>query len=232
MEQKNTEPENFSQPENIKNDLKTELQPKPKKAHDDHQEHRGLRSVASTVAILLSSLAIALILARFVFQRIDVVGNSMFPNIHNKDVIIVNKFPVTKSEIEHKQYLPKRGDIIVFESPLDYGSAKDKNIIKRVIALPGERVTLKDGKFTVYNSEHPNGFDPDSAYKDTLPYTDGQVDNLTVPEGHIFVSGDNRTSGESLDSRNSLGTVPIDNIIGEAWLRVYPFDRASNFYKN
>ncbi len=85
---------------------------------------------------------------------------------------------------------------------------------------------------TVYNNEHPSGFDPDSAYKENLPYTDGDIDSLTVPEGHIFVSGDNRTSGESLDSRNSLGTVPLKNIIGEAWLRIYPFSDSKNFYKN
>jgi signal peptidase I len=120
----------------------------------------------------------------------------------------------------------------VFESPLSYGSSKEKSLIKRVIALPGEKVSLKSGKITVYNNEHPSGFDPDSAYKENLPYTDGDIDSLTVPEGHIFVSGDNRTSGESLDSRNSLGTVPLKNIIGEAWLRIYPFSDSKNFYKN
>jgi signal peptidase I len=189
------------------------------------------RSILSLFTVIATSLALAIILASFVFQRFDVVGNSMKPTIHDGDIILVNKVPVSKSKLTGKTYIPERGDIIVFESPLAYGSSKDKNIIKRVIAFPGERVNLKDGKFTVYNQEHPNGFDPDSAYKDTLPHTDGEVNDLVVPEGHLFVSGDNRTSGESLDSRNALGTVPLKNIIGEAWLRVYPFGDAKNFYK-
>lgn len=197
---------------------------------EDNTKSTG-RSILSLFTVIASSLALAIFLASFVFQRFDVVGNSMKPTIHNGDIILVNKIPVSKHRLTGKTYIPERGDIIVFESPLAYGNSKDKNIIKRVIAFPGERVNLKDGKFTVYNKNHPNGFDPDSAYKDTLPHTDGEVNNLTVPEGHLFVSGDNRTSGESLDSRNALGTVPLKNIIGEAWVRVYPFSDAKNFYK-
>jgi signal peptidase I len=189
-------------------------------------------SALSYVGVVISAFVLALILTNFVFQKFDVIGSSMYPTIHDKDVILVNKLPVTKSKVHHGTYLPKRGDIIVFESPLSYGSSKEKSLIKRVIGFPGERVSLKNGKITIYNNEHPNGFDPDSSYKDTLPYTDGDIENITIPEGQIFVSGDNRASGESLDSRNSLGTVPLENIIGEAWLRIYPFSSTKNFYSN
>jgi signal peptidase I len=204
-------------------------EPKKMKIHTDKNE---ANSTLSFIGVVVSAFVLALILTNFVFQKFDVVGSSMYPTVHDKDIILVNKLPVTKSKLSNKTYIPQRGDIIVFESPLSYGSSKEKSLIKRVIALPGEKVSLKSGKITVYNDEHPNGFDPDSAYKENLPYTDGDIDSLTVPEGHIFVSGDNRTSGESLDSRNSLGTVPLKNIIGEAWLRIYPFSDSKNFYKN
>jgi signal peptidase I len=202
------------------------------KPRDANHHANGGRTALSFIGVIVSAFVLALILTNFVFQKFDVVGNSMYPTIHDKDIILVNKVPVTKSKIQNKTYIPKRGDIIVFQSPLAYGSSSDKNLIKRVIALPGEKVNLKAGKLTVYNNENPNGFDPDSDYKDTLPYTDGDIEGLVVPEGHIFVSGDNRASGESLDSRNSLGTVPLDNIVGEAWLRIYPFSSSKNFYRN
>jgi signal peptidase I len=124
-----------------------------------------------------------------------------------------------------KNYVPKRGDIIVFVDPLQ----PDLQLIKRVIGLPGEHVVVKDGKITVFNKESPNGFNPDDAeYGKNLPVTSGNTD-ITVPEGHLFVSGDNREGSNSLDSRNELGTVPEENIIGTLQVRIFPFDRAQFF---
>ena len=104
---------------------------------------------------------------------------------------------------------------------------KDQYIIKRVIAFPGERVVVADGKLTVYNEEHPEGFEPDQETRKSS--NDGPKENVSgsintiVPEGEIFVSGDNREGQNSYDSRNGLGTVPYCRIVGPVSTRLYPF---------
>ena len=149
----------------------------------------------------------------------------MFPTLHDGDRLIISKVGKTGARLQGKNYLPKRGDIIVFIDP----QRSDLQLIKRVIGLPGERVVVKDGTLTVYNSEKPQGFRPDDAdYGKNLPRTSGETD-VTVPKDHIFVSGDNREGSNSLDSRNELGTVPEELIIGTLQVRVWPLDSAKFF---
>ncbi len=114
--------------------------------------------------------------------------------------------------------MPDRGEIVVFHNPRNVDSPQ---LIKRVIGLPGERVVVNDGNIFIFNSENPNGFMPDKSFGLELDITVGNVD-LVVPEGNIFVAGDNRYQGGSLDSRNELGTVPVDLIVGELVLRILP----------
>lgn len=139
-----------------------------------------------------------LVLNAFVFRSYNVVGSSMENTLHNDDRIIVNRLPVTWSHFWGSEYVPERGQVIVFangeatgpltcEAPV--GKA-DQYIIKRVIAFPGERVTVKDGVLTVYNEEHPNGFSPDEATRvdennGPKEYSSGEVD-MVVPEGEIL----------------------------------------------
>ena len=157
------------------------------------------------------------------------------------DRIIVNRLAVSWSHFQGKEYVPKRGDIIIFangdaDGPLTCeaeGRHDEQYIVKRVIAFPGERVTVKDGVLTVYNEELPNGFSPDEATRvdennGPKEYSSGEVD-MVVPEGEIFVAGDNREGSHSFDSRSGLGTVPYCRIIGPAAIRIYPFDKIRMF---
>lgn len=204
----------------------------PEPSEDKPAKREGLRSVLSTIGILMTAPLIAIFMIAFVFQSYQVDGPSMETTLQNNDRLIVWKWPRTWARITSNSYLPNRGDIIIFNEPdlSDYGQGINKQLIKRVIALPGERVVVKDGKVTVYNKEHPNGFQPDK----TLPYgeggshipqTDGDVD-ITLPEGQIFVCGDNRP--DSLDSR-AFGPVPLDNVVGKLAVRILPISSAERF---
>lgn len=150
------------------------------------------------------------------------------------DRLIVDRLPVAWSMIQGKPYSPERGQIIVFKNPrYSFGQA-DEYIVKRVIAFAGERVVLKDGKYTVYNSAHPNGFNPDSENKgEPGTPTAGNVD-VTVPDDDLFVSGDHRQldpngTPYSLDSRNGLGYIPLSDVVGPVGLRIYPFQSIRSF---
>lgn len=142
----------------------------------------------------------------------------MEPTLSNGDRLIVSKIGVTWAKITGGDFVPKRGEIIIF----DRGVAYNTELVKRVIGLPGERVVVKDGKITIYNSENPDGFEPDSAYNQDFDATDGDVDVL-VGEDEVFVVGDNRSRNHSLDSRDpSIGNVPVKNIVGSLEARVLP----------
>lgn len=181
--------------------------------------------IFSFILTIVAAFILVNLINMFVFQSYKVFGSSMFPTLHNGDRLIISKVAKTSSKISKNTFQPTRGNIIVFIDPIQ----PDLQLIKRVIGLPGERVVVKDKKITVYNSAHPEGFNPDDAeYGKVLPPTSGNTD-ITIPAGHIFVSGDNREGSNSLDSRNELGTVPEENIIGTLMVRVFPFDQARFF---
>ena len=189
----------------------------------------GWRSVLSTVLILALAPLIAWLMITFVFQSYEVDGPSMESTLQDKDRLIVLKTGKTAAKISNDEYIPKRHEIIIFvkHGLAELGTAQDKQLIKRVIALPGERVVVKDGKITVYNDEHPEGFDPDKDqdYAKSIAFTNGNVD-IVVPEGQVFVAGDNR--GNSLDSR-SFGPVNHEDIIGKLVFRLFPINKAEGF---
>lgn len=179
----------------------------------------SIKDVVSTVLLFGGALLTAILLNVFVFQSYEVDGQSMEPTLQNQDRLIIYKFGKTLANIEKKTFMPKRGDIIVFHKP----NGTSDQLIKRVIGLPGDHVVVKNEKITIYNSEHPNGFNPDDApYGGDLSPTAGNVD-VTVGDGEVFVCGDNRIPGASLDSRSLLGNVPTKLIVGKLALRYLPF---------
>jgi signal peptidase I len=189
----------------------------------------GWRGALSTILILVAAPVVALLLINFVFQSYQVSGPSMQTTLQDNDRLIVNKIPRTIAKITGKAYIPDRGDIIIFakHGVQEFGSQSDKQLIKRVIGLPGERIIVKDGKITIINSEFPNGFDPDTSeeWKDNLSATTGNVD-VTLGEDEIFVCGDNRSN--SLDSR-TIGPISAADIIGKLTFRLFPIGEAKSF---
>jgi signal peptidase I len=207
----------------------------PKSSGDDAEittnpdKHGAFRELLSTVGILATALIVALLMIMFVFRSYQVDGPSMETTLQNADKLIIWKIPRTWSRITHHAYIPNRGDVIIFsESGLSqFGQTDTKQLIKRVIGLPGDRVVVRDGFVTVFNKAHPAGFQPDKTlpYGKVIPTTSGDIDT-TIVAGQVFVCGDNRP--DSLDSR-AFGPIKADQIIGKLVIRVFPISNAKPF---
>lgn len=193
---------------------------------DPSGKREGLKSIISTVLLFVLAPLFALFMIVFVFQSYVVDGSSMEPTLQNGNRVFILKLPKSVASLQNKVFVPTRGEIIVFKKPSDPGV----QLIKRVIGLPGERVVVKDNKITVYNADFPEGFNPDTAggYGSTLAPTGGETD-VIVGKGELFVSGDNREPGGSLDSRTGLGLVPTENIVGRLWIRYFPLSEFKTF---
>jgi signal peptidase I len=183
--------------------------------------------VSSLFVFLVVPVAIALLLTAFIIQSYQVDGESMETTLQHRDRLLVEKLPRTWARITNNNYIPDRGDIVVFNQSGLPDSFYQKQLIKRVIGLPGERVVVKNGFITVYNSEHSQGFNPDTTgkYKISSPTTIGDID-VSLDSEEIFVCGDNRNNSE--DSRY-FGPVNSDNIVGKLVVRLLPINKAQKF---
>lgn len=207
--------------------------PRPQaRVHSTESPKNRLKNTLSTIGILLLAPIIAVFLTLFVFQSYQVDGPSMEATLQNNDRLIVWKLPRTWSRITGNQYVPNRGDIIILnESGLSsYGSPEDtKQLVKRVIGLPGDHIVIKNNVLTVYNTEHPGGFEPDT----TLPYgkngsippTTNNLD-VTLTGSQLFVCGDNRPN--SLDSR-TFGPIQTNQVVGKLVARILPLNNTKIF---
>jgi signal peptidase I len=209
--------------------LAAKPQPDDDDARGDVNDGGGFGEFISTVGILLTALAVAVLMIMFVFRSYQVDGPSMQTTLQNADKLIIWKVPRTIARITHHAYVPNRGDVIIFtESGLSaFGQTDTKQLIKRVIGLPGEHVVVSAGVVTIYNHAHPSGFQPDKTlpYGNVIPNTSGDVD-VTLQPSQIFVCGDNRP--DSLDSR-TFGPINVNQIIGKLVLRVFPISQAKAF---
>ena len=160
------------------------------------------------------SIVVAVVLAFFIRQFIVelyiVDGPSMRPTLQSQERLVVNKFI-------YRFRAPEKGEVLVFRYPRD----PSRDFIKRVIATPGDTIEIRGGHVFV-NDQLLN-----EPY--ILDTTRSEYPKATVPEGTIFVMGDNRN--RSTDSRTeSIGCVDTRYIIGKAWLRILPFGRFGSIY--
>lgn len=196
---------------------------KPSRAKD------GLRSILSTLAILIIAPIMALLITAFVFQSYEVDGPSMESTLQDRDRLIVTKLGKTWSLLSRGQYIPHRGAIIVFKQNEGFDDGQgERQLIKRVIGLPGDRVVVKDGSITIFNAASPGGFNPDKnvSWSSIVGETSGPMIDVTVQPGEVFVCGDNRAN--SLDSR-AFGPIKSSSIVGSLSFRILPIKKARHF---
>jgi signal peptidase I len=173
------------------------------------------RSVIEWGSVLVGALVLAMLVRTFLFQAFYIPSPSMEPTLWSGDRILVNKLSYQLHDVN-------RGDLVVFRSPPD-SVAGGEDLIKRVIALPGERVTSDGGRLLIGGGlliEPYLPFQNGTADFGIVPWCNvAEMGACTVPDGHVFVMGDNRAN--SRDSR-FFGPVPVESIVGRAFVRVWP----------
>ena len=157
------------------------------------------------VILLISFVLVFGFVRPYVVEAFRIPSESMVPTLEIGDRLFVNKFIYRFTD-------PERGDIVVFKSV----EGGEEDLIKRVVAVPGDMVEVRDGELYV-NGQPQEGSYVNREFPDRSYYGPN-----TVPEGHVFVMGDNRAN--SRDSR-FFGPVPYENIEGEAFLLFWPPDR-------
>ena len=168
------------------------------------------RAVLDWIVVIGIALLVAFVVRTYVLAHFVVDGVSMASTLHDGDRVFVNK-------LSYRLHDPNRGDVVVLHEL--QGSGAERDLIKRVIALPGETVALTDCVVTI------DGRLLDEPYLDPAAMTAGQcgadVTPLTIPADHVFVMGDNR--GASMDSRDpSIGPVAEGDLVGRAFIVFWP----------
>lgn len=167
-----------------------------------------VRSALEWGAVVVGALLAALLIKAFLFQAFYIPSESMSPTLEQGDRVMVNKLSYTLGDVE-------RGDIVVFHKPEGAADAAEDDFIKRVIGIPGDVVEAVDG--AVWLNDRPLN----EPYLAAGTVTEN-LSRVEVPADEVLVLGDNRQ--HSFDGR-FFGTIPIDSIVGEAFIRVWPVGR-------
>lgn len=174
----------------------------------EEKEYSLKREIISTVLYLLAVVALTFLFVQFVGQRTHVNGDSMNATLEDGDNLIVDK-------ISYRFTDPERFDIIVF--PYQY--QEKTYYIKRIIGMPGETVQVKDGMIYIDGEVLEENYG-----KEVMQYAGIASDPITLGEDEYFVLGDNRNN--SSDSRDpSVGNIKEDQIIGKAFIRIWPLNK-------
>jgi signal peptidase I len=168
-------------------------------------KQRSVRAAVEWIAIIVGALLVALIIKALLIQAFYIPSESMVPTVKIGDRVLVNKVSYRVHDIH-------RGDIVVFERPNGETDPRIKDLIKRVIGLPGDVIEARDGKVLINDHVLDEPYLPRGTTTTNLP-------RQLVPPDHVFVMGDNRTN--SRDSR-VFQAIDEDLVVGRAFVRVWP----------
>ena len=179
-----------------------------RKTKPEKIEQNKAKEIIGLIIYCIIVVAIMFCVIRFVGQRTIVIGDSMNPTLQDGENLITDK-------ITYRFKDPKRFDIIVFPQKVN----TSKLLIKRIIGMPGETVEIKDGRVYI------NGYELNETYGNEVMKDGGLASNaITLGKDEYFVLGDNRNNSQ--DSRfASVGNIQRSDIIGRAWLRIWPLDK-------
>src|SRR5262245_26126331 len=182
------------------------------------QERSAASSLLREVAEVVVLAIILYFGISFAVQAVHVEGLSMWATLDNNDYLIANK-------IDYRLHAPQRGDIVILRPPTN----NTTDFIKRIIALPGERLLIRDGAVYINGHKLDEPYLPDAWTQQTSaagPYSEGE--GAVVPTNQYFVMGDNRN--RSQDSR-FFGPISRDRIDGKAWFRIWPLTNFGDIYR-
>ncbi len=206
-------------------------QERERERHDRRKDVGFLAFVRELPVLVILAFVLALVIKTFLVQAFYIPSASMEPTLMPGDRVLVNK-------VVYNLHEPRRGDVIVFENPhplpepkrnpisaflnwltegLGFSRPPEEDFIKRVIGLPGETVEYKNGVVSI------DGRPLDEPYLRGLKEDTRAYGPTRVPEGQLLVMGDNRLN--SNDSRFGLGFIPIDRVVGKAFVVIWPPSR-------
>ncbi|HYZ11623.1 MAG TPA: signal peptidase I [Actinomycetota bacterium] len=207
----------------------TPVEPQPTEAEKKSDQDGGIFGFFKELpGLIIIAFALALLIKTFLIQAFFIPSGSMVPTLRVGDRVLVNKLVYDFGE-------PQRGDVIVFENPTlreedrnvfqavwdwlveGFGFSADptRDFIKRVVGVPGDTVEMKNGKVYVNGKLTSEPYLSNRGAQDYPP--------TQVKPDHVFVMGDNRPNSQ--DSRSALGQIPMDKIVGKAFVLLWPLDR-------
>jgi signal peptidase I len=166
--------------------------------------------IMDIIEVIVISMSIFIVVYLFLMQPHQVKGSSMYPTFYDGEFLMTDK-------VSYKLHPPRRGDVVVFKSPI----AEDFDFIKRVLAVPGDRIMVKQNRIWLNGKVLDEPYLPKDYVTQPGNYLREGVESVVPPNSYMTI-GDNR--GHSSDSRE-WGPVPIENFIGKGLFRYYPFPK-------
>ena len=174
------------------------------------EKHKKRTHLYEWIESITVALLVITAVFTFCFRLVDVVGTSMLPSLQHGERLVLSRIP----------YTPKRGDIVVVSQGIDR-----EPLIKRIIGIAGDTVRVDKETGEVFL----NGEKLNEPYIPVPTAPEKMTEEVKVPENQVFVMGDNRRLGQSLDSR-TFGCVSEDQLAGKVVLRLFPINRMGGLY--
>jgi signal peptidase I len=193
----------------------------PEPADDTDEKESSWRGWIEWGAVAVGAIVVALLIRAFVLQAFYIPSESMEPTLHKNDRIMVNK-------LSYRLHDVRRGDLVVFRRPPNMSSGEINDLIKRVIALPNETIELRGSDIYIDDQKLTEPYLVEGTQTLNLGWVTGCTNpssertKCTIPPGHLFVMGDNRS--HSSDGR-VFGPIDEDLIVGRAFVRIWPLSK-------
>jgi signal peptidase I len=184
----------------------------PAEPPSDRHDASATRRAIEWLLVIVGALVVAYLIQLTSLQAFSIPSKSMLPTLHEGDRVLVNKWSYRLHDIH-------RGDVVVFARPPEVTDTRIDDLIKRVVGLPGEEITIDGGRVLVDGEAIDEPYLASGTRTDPGPLACAPEDPCKVPDGEIWVMGDNRTNSE--DSR-WFGSIPESTVVGRASVRIWP----------